>query len=243
MKRKITDFINWFNKEKFKAVPNCRYITYTRTQNEELFAELDKIGIWHFYVNNKGSIISHHQIVVYCYEGVEWLERGLTSEGHECDHIDSDVTNNKPSNLKLLSIADHVLCTMAQQARFMAYQYLDYKQVYNEDKHPTEANKKGEVILNHGRFLTHYLHVKMLRIAERLKEGKDHLVEGAQTKEEFYSFLRSLGQLSERLKATSNDLWGYLIQGNKTKKLHKKATEIWLSICPEYNLKFGCTEI
>lgn len=83
-----------------------RYLRLARIKHKELFRKLSAIGFFSFHSTNNGYTCYLHQITLYLATG--W--KLYRNEGQFCEcglkeihHLDSDPTNNDPSNLTYIT--------------------------------------------------------------------------------------------------------------------------------------------
>lgn len=237
---RVESFYKWFlANEKEWGELGGRYSTYTSSENKnkDLFKRLETLGIWDFQVGNtKHQIIKRSQIISFCTEGYRWLMAGLTMEGHEIDHLDGNPKNDSPENLKILSKADHGLCTQMQLGFFTSYQYVEFD--YSKDKQPTLANRKGERIKDTGNFLTHYIAQKLEAMEKLVRGGEVHLMERISNREEvgFYNFFEKVKRFIKGLTIKSEVNWITIHKpGGAIKKAFGVATKLWIQLDKSIN--------
>jgi hypothetical protein len=80
-----------------------------KKENKWIFKQLQKLGCFNFFCNNKGHILGLSQIISFLDYGWKALANGFTAPSDEIEvhHINSDVTDNSPENLVFLSVQDH----------------------------------------------------------------------------------------------------------------------------------------
>jgi hypothetical protein len=87
---------------------------------------LNLTGCFDFYSTNSGEyIIGVSQIVAYFYIGYKWLLKGVrvTKTSHNVHHISGDISDNRPQNLVILTVEDHLIVSKITNETLDANQY------------------------------------------------------------------------------------------------------------------------
>ena len=100
------------------------YIVLTRDSNSHIFSLLDLAGFFDFHcTNSKKEIAGHHQIMLYIYQGYRFLMKGFTCPWgtYEVHHLDSDPSNNSPSNLTYVTPQENAICASLSSMKYHGF--------------------------------------------------------------------------------------------------------------------------
>lgn len=103
------------------------------TANQNLKTKLIKDKVFDFYIENKGNVISYHQIIAFYFSGgIQALKRGFVAPSslYEVHHIDGNTNNNQSNNLVIIPKCLHIEITKGQR-RICKYIKLFSKQSAN----------------------------------------------------------------------------------------------------------------
>lgn len=126
-----------------------RYICYDmeNKNNKTLVDFLYQAGYWKFAPNRSKKLVYFHQIINFFNRG-QFMPAG-SGDLLECQHLDGNTMNNKPSNLIYMSKADHALCTKFQRklSRIKLKQFYKLEKNIRLDER-TKFNQRGKLIRN-----------------------------------------------------------------------------------------------
>lgn len=130
-----------FSKQFKSFITKEKYTVLFGRKNRYLFILLSDIGFFKFNTTNNANIVGLHQIVAYITKGYKAFTSGFTiTKNIHVHHIDSNPSNNTPSNLIYVTSQEHLLITQACDLN------TDHIKVYTGDVCP--FNSKGLPVLN-----------------------------------------------------------------------------------------------
>lgn len=110
-----------------------KYCRLYRSENKELFAELDRQNFFSLFVTNRGVVVCLHQVVWFAENGYNWLNKGLIIKESErsIHHKDSNPQNNEPSNLVMVTNWEHQIIETSKnqyvKSKFGKFRFLGRK--------------------------------------------------------------------------------------------------------------------
>jgi hypothetical protein len=151
-------------------------------ENKRLKEQIGKDGFFDYHVTNKGYLVGEHQIVAYYFSGgIHHMRRGGVAKKGELEvhHLNGKTVDNKPANLRYVSVRMHEVITKHQRCinKFLKVFTKSGLNYYAGDQIEVPT-RKGRVVKDKVSYLAGLIFLTMVKTSE-------------------VSFLGSIGMLKE----------------------------------------------
>lgn len=123
-------------------------------KNKKLIQDLEEIGFFDVFATNhsaddvkKGFGVYLSQVVLFLQYGIEWVRKGfkMPADKMEIHHLSSNVLDNRPMNLEVVTVNLHAFLTNLQMGQHHCY-----------SKKPTYNKFYNDIPTNRGDWLTNF---------------------------------------------------------------------------------------